>query len=196
VLFNRKKEAYMGYITAIEASRRIGVGERTIRLWISQGKLKAEKVSVNRLAIDEKEVDKIAKKRSKYRDSRQEKYDNDVYERIAELEKQVTLMNDRIAVLEAEKEAASNKVVPVRSPVRQAASVSGDLPDGCIYARDFARQHGVPESSFRRHCSTGIGGDVVETEKSSKGRYLTPVQQEATLQFWDRHDVGYTSLGT
>src|SRR5579863_186515 len=183
---------YMGYITAVEASRRIGVGERTIRLWISQGKLKAEKVAVNRLAIDEREVDKIVKKRSKYKDSRQEKYDSDVYERIAELEKQVALLTDRISMIESEKE--SKKVEKVKKvSVDYAAPVSGDsLPDGCIYARDFARKHGVPESSFRRHINSGIDGDMVEAEKTGKGRYLTSAQQEAALSFWDRHGVRYS----
>lgn len=191
------------YITAIEASRRIGVGERTIRLWITQGKLKAEKIAVNRLAIDEREVDKIAKNRSRYRDGRQdrqERYESDVYERIEELDKQVSelgkqvaLLNDRIAEIERVRVTEKVESVPESVPVVSAA-VSGDgLPVGCIYARDFARQHGVAESSFRRHVSVGMSGDVVETEKTSKSRYLTPAQQEAALKFWDRHGVKHTS---
>lgn len=177
----------MAYITAIEASRHIGVGERTVRLWISQGKLKAEKIAVNRLAIDEREVDRIAKERSKYRDSRQERYDSKLYERIEELEKKVALLSDKIAMIEGEKESKKVKSVSV------SAAVSGDdLPPGCVLARDFAKQHGVTESTFRGHINAGIRGDRVEAEKSAKGRYLTPAQQTATLEFWDRHGVKYT----
>lgn len=188
----------MGYITAIEASRRIGVGERTVRLWISQGKLKAEKVSVNRLAIDEREVDKIARERSKYRGSRQEMYKYDISERLAELDKmvielrkQVALLIDRVAAIE------SKVIVPLEGTEKfKAVSVSSgvvgsddSLPNGCVYTRDFARMHGVPDSSFRRHINSGIGSDKIEAEKSSKGRYLTPNQQKAALEFWDRHGV-------
>ena len=190
----------MAYITAIEASRRIGVGERTVRLWISQGKLKAEKIAKNRLAIDEREVDRIAKERSKYRDRKQERYESDAYERmnervnelekqVNELNKQVILLSGRLAEIERHKVKEKAKDVSVVG-----AAVSDDgLPSGCIYARDFAAQHGVPESSFRRHISSGVGGDKVDAEKGSKGRYLTPIQQEAALKFWDRHGVKHTS---
>lgn len=189
----------MAYITAIEASRRIGVGERTIRLWISKGKLKAEKVAVNRLAIDEREVDRIAKDRSRYADRKQERYKDDIYERmdervnelekqVSELNKQVALLSDKLAAIESMSVVEKVKSVSVSS----SAVSGGSLPSGCIYARDFAAQYGVPESSFRRHLSTGIAGEIVESEKSSKGRYLTPAQQEAALKFWDRHGVKYT----
>lgn len=188
----------MGYITAIEASRRIGVGERTVRLWIAQGKLKAEKVSVNRLAIDEREVDKIAKERSKYRSNRQDVYGYDISERldeldrvVTELRKQVALLIDRVAAIE------SRVVVPLEGnekfkkvSVNSGMVYSDDsLPDGCVYTKDFARVHGVPDSSFRRHINSGIGSDKIEAEKSSKGRYLTHNQQKAALEFWARHGV-------
>jgi len=188
----------MGYITAIEASRRIGVGERTVRLWIVQGKLKAEKVSVNRLAIDEREVDRIAKERSKYRDSRQEVYEYDISERLAELDRVVTELHEQVALLIDRVAAIESKVVVPLGGTEKFKTVSvssgavyGDdsLSDGCVYTKDFARVHGVPDSSFRRHINSGIGGDKIEAEKSSKGRYLTPNQQKAALEFWDRHGV-------
>lgn len=188
----------MGYITAIEASRRIGVGERTVRLWIAQGKLKAEKVSVNRLAIDEREVDRIAKERSKYRSNGQNVYGYDISERldeldrvVTELRKQVALLIDRVAAIEP------RVVVPLEGnekfkkvSVNSGMVYSDDsLPDGCVYTKDFARVHGVPDSSFRRHINSGIGSDKIEAEKSSKGRYLTHNQQKAALEFWARHGV-------
>jgi DNA-binding transcriptional MerR regulator len=184
----------MGYITAIEASRRIGVGERTIRLWISQGNLKAEKAAVNRLAIDEKDVDKIAKERSRYRDSGWERHEGGIYERFSELERQVTeltrqvaLLAERLAVMESLNPTEKAKKIPVSYGT--VVSSGEGLPDGCIFARDFAIQHGVNESSFRRHMNAGIGGEKVDAEVSSKGRYLTLLQQTAALEFWDRHRV-------
>jgi len=186
----------MGYITAIEASRRIGVGERTIRLWISQGKIKAEKIAVNRLAIDERDIDKIAKERSRYRDSGWERHDGGIYERFSELERQVTeltrqvaLLTDRLAAMESLSLTEKAKKIPVSHGM--AVSSGESLPDGCMFARDFAVQHGVNESSFRRHMNAGIGGERVDAEVSSKGRYLTPLQQTAALEFWDRYRVKY-----
>jgi Predicted site-specific integrase-resolvase len=184
----------MGYVTAIEASKRIGVGERTIRLWISQGKMKAEKVAVNRLAIDERDVDKIAKERSRYRDSGWERYEGGIYERLSELERQVTeltkqvaLLTERLAVMESLNRTEKVKKTSVSYGV--AVSSGESLPDSCVFARDFARQHGVNESSFRRHMNAGIGGERVDAEVSSKGRYLTPLQQTGALEFWGRHGV-------
>jgi excisionase family DNA binding protein len=184
----------MGYITAIEASRRIGVGERTVRLWISQGKIKAEKVAVNRLAIDERDVDKIVKERIRYRGSGPEGYEDGIYEKFSELERQVTELTRQVALLTERLEAMEhlNRTEKVEKiPVSHGMAVSSgeSLPDGCIFARDFAVQHGVNESSFRRHMNAGIGGERVEAEVSSKGRYLTPLQQTAALEFWDRHRV-------
>jgi DNA-binding transcriptional MerR regulator len=184
----------MGYVTAIEASRRIGVGERTIRLWISQGKLEAEKVSVNRLAIDERDVDKIAKERRRYRDNGWERHEGGIYEKFSELEKQVTeltrqvaFLADRLAAMESLNRTEKAKKIPVSHGM--AISSGESLPDGCMFARDFAVQHGVNESSFRRHMNAGIGGERVDAEVSSKGRYLTPLQQAAAFEFWDRHRV-------
>lgn len=190
----------MGYITAIEASRRIGVGERTVRLWIAQGELKAEKVSVNRLAIDEREVDRIAKERSKYRNSRQDVYEYGMSERITELDRVVTELRKQVALLIDRMAAIESRVVMPLEGTEKFKTVSvssgmvyGDdsLPDGCVYTKDFARVHGVPESSFRRHINSGIGSDKIEAEKSSKGRYLTPNQQKAALEFWNRRGVKY-----
>ena len=56
----------MRYLTAIEASKRIGVAEKTIRLWVKEGKLKAHHPAKNRLAIAEADVERIAKERQLY----------------------------------------------------------------------------------------------------------------------------------
>src|SRR5690348_1584022 len=47
--------------TAVQAAQRIGVSEKTIRLWIQSGKLKATHLAKNRLAIPESEVERLAR---------------------------------------------------------------------------------------------------------------------------------------
>lgn len=91
-----------------------------------------------------------------------------------------------------------------------------DLPDGCMLATDFAKQHGIAPTTFRDHMIIGLGpgvpwgmGNEMTAEKehidyserdhpSRKGekeRYLTPEQQTAALDFWKRHDVPYQLPG-
>ncbi len=93
-----------------------------------------------------------------------------------------------------------------------------DLPEGCIVYSDFAKQHGLPPTTFRDHIKIGLGPkgalihgpgipedgsvlvkDYVRTESRPKpGReketelYLTSDQQRAALAFWRRHDVAFT----
>lgn len=62
----------MKYLTAIEASKHIGVSEKTIRLWIKEGKLQAHHPAKNRLAIAEVDVERIAKERQLYYGTRPE----------------------------------------------------------------------------------------------------------------------------
>jgi len=92
------------------------------------------------------------------------------------------------------------------------------LPDGCILAIDFARNHGIARETFRDHQNIGIGpkGTLIhgpdvpedgsvqikdwvryeERQKpgrpKEKERYLTADQQHAALLFWQRHSIGFS----
>jgi transcriptional regulator with XRE-family HTH domain len=93
------------------------------------------------------------------------------------------------------------------------------LPDGCILALDFARNHDVKRETFRDHMMIGLGEglihgpdipedtpvgikDWVRYEERNKRvrkdgtiereRYLTADQQHAALAFWKRHAVAYS----
>ncbi|HEX3640081.1 MAG TPA: helix-turn-helix domain-containing protein [Ktedonobacteraceae bacterium] len=215
----------MKYLTAIEASKRIGVAEKTIRLWVKQGKLEAHHPAKNRLAIAEADVERMAQERQLYYGTRPEmsssthtlpdaSVHDDIEQRLASMAQSIANLNatidiqsrrlneltKRVAELEA-RNVPTQPVPPsttadtIPQPKPQIATTAiNSLPDGCILARDFARMHGVPESSFRRHIASGIGGDMVEAGSSKHGRYLTPEQQEATLEFWQRHNVKFTRL--
>src|SRR2546428_3853410 len=56
----------MQYLTATQAARIIGVSEKTVRRWISEGKLMGHHVAKNKLAILESDVEQIVAERLKY----------------------------------------------------------------------------------------------------------------------------------
>jgi MerR HTH family regulatory protein len=86
------------------------------------------------------------------------------------------------------------------------------LPEGCILAIDFARNHDVKRETFRDHMTKGLGPGLIGTHtdtipqrdqvdyserdkpgrKGEKEKYLTGDQQSAVIQFWQRHKVPFT----
>ncbi len=77
--------------------------------------------------------------------------------------------------------------------------------DGCLPIEDFARRHGIQPAILQAHILVGLvkGGmkEHVAAERCDqplRGRwgceyYLTPEQQQAALDFWERHGVPYNS---
>ena len=196
------------YITATEAAKRLGVTEKTVRLWIKSGKLNAHHVATNRLAILETDVEIIKRKREQYQDNKQDvsflvKRVDELTEKCSDLERkcsEIELRYRELSLLIEEMGKKKHVVreypvanhVPVLSHEKEGKKVPADIPHDCVWARDFAVRHGVKESSFRRHINIGIGGDVIEAEKSPKGRYLTPEQQEKAIVFWKQHNVKFS----
>jgi excisionase family DNA binding protein len=56
----------MRYLTATQAAKIIGVSEKTVRRWVSGGKLAGHHIAKNKLAIAESDVEEIVAERSKY----------------------------------------------------------------------------------------------------------------------------------
>ncbi len=79
-------------------------------------------------------------------------------------------------------------------------------PDGCLPIEDFARRHGIQPAILQAHILVGLvkGGmkeHIVAERRDQpfKGRwacgyYLTSEQQQAALDFWERHSVLYNKL--
>lgn len=197
----------------MEASRRLGVNERTVRLWVKKGRLDAHHIAKNRLAILASDVEALKRKR--------EHYEQDDKQDISLLAAKVEALEKRCADLEQKYlellSAACEKgkdepvavsavdavlpvVVPREKPLNRKEK---DLPPGCILARDFARLYGVKPETFRDHITIGIGKGlppeqkdrVVASERPKAGRekeierYLTPDQQKSALAFWSRHGI-------
>jgi hypothetical protein len=106
------------------------------------------------------------------------------------------------------------KVIPEKIPKRTyTRKKDTGLPEGCISATDFANKHGIAPTTFRDHMLIGLGPGTIPGEqgdpmlpvkeqldyserdkpgrKGERERYLTPEQQQKTLEFWIRHGVAF-----
>lgn len=207
----------MKYLSAIDAARIIGVNEKTVRLWVKEGKLSALKPARNRLAIPEPEVEQKAREHQMFSASAEQEHTTTtaaLSARVDELEKMVATLQNRLDELESHASIIAVEPPIFRGPThsssqekkRRTAIVerNTDLPPGHTLIRDFAMQYGVNPATFRDHVTIGIGRgkeqkDRVEASERPKPgraneteRYLTPEQQRAALAFWDRHGVAYT----
>jgi len=207
------------YITASEAARRLGVTDKTVRLWLEKGTygLQAHHSAKNRLAILETDIERIKRERDLYQDEKQDT--TDIIGRIKDLEAKYAALEEKCTELEKRMdERVTELPVPTfatsaidqipraqKRIVERNRDVSPDkeLPPGCILARDFARMHGVAPETFRDHFMKGLGRglevkDKVEvSDRPKPGRsketeyYLTPEQQQAALDFWRRYDIPF-----
>lgn len=109
------------------------------------------------------------------------------------------------------------RVIPEKAPKRvynrkKETRLPEGWTEGCIMAIEFARAHDVKRETFNDHLTKGLGPgligmstdtiserDYVKHEapdnpkrKGEKERYLTPEQQAAAIQFWQRHKVDYS----
>jgi excisionase family DNA binding protein len=199
------------YITATESARRLGVTDKTVRLWIKQGKLGAHHIAKNRLAILVSDVEALRRKRELYQSDEKQEVSL-LVARMEELERKyvdlegkyrelssVVVEKDRSELVSPSSlgSVVSASVVKKRVTV---ASGSGpvDVPQGSMLFAEFGERYGVARGTFTHHVKVGIAGEVVETMKRPKpGRsdhteyWLTPDQQVAVLAFWERHGVSY-----
>ena len=199
----------MKYLTAIEASKRIGVAERTVRMWVQSGKLSAHHPAANRLAIPETEVENLARERRQYKPEVTGNTDvSAILAKMAELEQ-------RVMMLEAEREKYQrvqiNENTPIstlegdytyptytrpktaKNRVSSQSPVNSDLPDGAMLLVDFAARYVY--AGFRQE-----NGNTDKLEVESRPRpgrpgqttyYLLPEQQARALEYWQRHGIEY-----
>jgi excisionase family DNA binding protein len=200
------------YITAVEAARRLGVNEKTVRNWVRAGTLDAHKGAKNRLDILALDIEALRRKRESYQDETPDILH--LVARIEDLERKYSDLGQKYMELSSavaekvEKQAMSepvmaetrvhkkdstdeNKVVPVGAPV--------DLPDGTLTAVDFAKELGMEYSVLEgvmRHgiaLGRGKGKDYIEVTKMASARvgysakYFTPVQQEMARALLRKH---------
>lgn len=182
----------MQEVTAIDAARLTGHSEKTIRRWISSGKLPARQVSKNRYAISTRDL-------RKYIPEAQPDLST-ALARIQELESTQDTLIDRIERLEALVTSLSNghrpdkKASEPKPLIRQRVLIDGDesnqdenqaerseqvLPEGTIIMAQFARDNGLN----RRTVQDWIAAHKVEATTVEGKHYLTPDQQQAMREY-------------
>lgn len=203
----------MRYYNAVQAAKEIGVSDKTIRNWIDEGKLHAERTPSNRLAIPAGEVERL--KRAYARFSGQEESTAALSARLFELEHRCFELEQRVAELEyahSTRKAVYPSVSAFppssppgsalspqkRIPVRSEGIPLVDMPAGSMRFADFAEQYGVPRATMSHHVKAGIAGERIATvERPKPGRpehterWLTPELQEQAVAFWRRHGVKF-----
>ncbi len=181
----------MALLTAREAARRLNRDERTIRRWVSAGKLTPRTSASNRLAIDEQDIERLVERLTE-RDQ-QRRGIIDLEDRVLQLEQEQAAILARLALLE---ERAGTFAPKPAAPDRRPRSLAtpADVPPGSRQATEFAAAHGVHRVTFRDHMTIGIRGDLVahiSIPKPNKpretDRWLSPEQQQAAVDFWQRH---------
>ena len=177
----------MAQFTARAAAVRLNRNERTIRRWISQGRLAASHIAINRLAIEEAEIARIERDQGHASKSA--------------LERRIDRLEIEFARLSAQLVAGNRRKGndrPTRSPrpTDEMLISEADLPAGSIRASEFAEAHGIRSKTFRYHMLTGLAGEKVEHLAIGKPgrpgeveRWLSLEQQQAAREFWRRHGI-------
>jgi excisionase family DNA binding protein len=200
------------YITAVEAARRLGVNEKTVRNWIRNGMLDAHKGTKNRFDILAGDVEALRCKREGYQDEMPDISHlvariEDLERKYVDLERKYVELIDGIAE-KVEKQAVSQPVmaktrVPQKGPIEEnravPVGVPADLPDGTLTAVDFAKELGIEHSVLEgviRHGMShgrGKGKEYLEVTKVPSARvgysakYFTPVQQKVACALLRKH---------
>jgi len=209
----------MRYYNAVQAAKRIGVSDKTVRNWIAEGKLHATRTPSNRLGIPEHEVEALRKEYAQFsqmeeRASAPSLDTLALSTKIFALEQRCQSLEQRVTELEQER--ASEKAIqppistftpydagPIPHAQKRATdsstSIPLDLPPGSMLFADFGEKYGVPRGTISHHVRVGIAGEKIETvERPKPGRpdhterWLTPEQQEKALDFWRRHGVKFS----
>jgi hypothetical protein len=80
------------------------------------------------------------------------------------------------------------------------------LPSGCISIDDFAHQYGIRPATLKSHILIGLGKGQVKERLAAELHnvpakigweqqyYLTPEQQDQTLNFWRRHGIAFIGV--
>jgi excisionase family DNA binding protein len=162
----------MEYVTIMEAARRCGVSDKTIRRAIHKGTLPARSPQSNRSEIAVSDLERFASEQGS------EHVQGAPSSRITALEGRVQVLEQQVQDLLNRREAAT----PRRSSQRT-ERLTGSLPRNLVALLAFARLHSVPETKVLTHASWDMAllpikrgewidhnGTVVKEALDAKGR--------------------------
>jgi excisionase family DNA binding protein len=103
----QKEVSALGYVTAAQAARIIGVSDKTVRTWVKAGILSADHPAKNRMAIPRAEVEQLAQERARYQEPATTPGTANLTHQVAELKNEINILKQKVAVLE--KKSASGE---------------------------------------------------------------------------------------
>lgn len=131
----------MEYVTIMEAARRCGVSDKTIRRAIRKGTLPARSPQPNRSEIAVVDLERFA------RGQGSGPVQGEASSRIAALEERVHILEQQVQELRDHLESAP----------RRSERLTGTLPRHLVSLLAFARLHSVPETKVVTHASREMG---------------------------------------
>jgi DNA-binding transcriptional MerR regulator len=208
----------MHYYNGISAAKHIGISYKTLLRYIERGLIIPEegKTPSGQLVISQEQVERLRKQveteRAQFGRS-QTSIDSPLDNDTDSLWIAVHALERRVSVLERQIEHGTpSPTVSLREPQKQPfisptpydtdqaiqghenrivapkRGIPDDRPVGTIRLIDFAKLHGIPESSIRRWAASGMIETTTGTQPDGKiGHWLTPEQQERALETLRRH---------
>jgi excisionase family DNA binding protein len=135
----------MEYVNIMEAARRSGVSDKTIRRAIHTGKLSARFPKRNRCEIALSDLEQFRPGHVPGQGSTQ------LEQRVAELEQRVQELDQQVQQILSTLEAPKTK-----HPSRRAERTTGPLSKNLVPLLAFARLHSVAESKVQTHVDMGL----------------------------------------
>jgi len=155
------------YVNIMEAARRCGVSDKTIRRWIHAQKLRAQFPHPNRCEIAISDLEPFLP--GHLPGQGEEPLEN----RVAALERQVQALERQVQQLLA-RPGASREQRP--SPSRKHRSTTGPLPRHLVSVLAFAELHRIPQQKVHAHIEISL-------LSVHKGTWTDHDGQEVTLAF-------------
>lgn len=205
----------MRYLNAAQTAKRLNVGDKTIRRWLSAGKYfpGALKKVTGEYAIPENEVEELRIHRASFIEPDETSHVRSTDDiavlvaRIAALEQRCTELERRIdekSIAMPISSSTTSTTAPIRRAQKRATdenkAVPSELPPGTLAATDFASQIGVTYDHFKNFIRRGVYGqrlDITEIPHPTKKKkdsdeptmqyFLTPEQQEAACALLRRY---------
>ncbi len=197
----------MDLLTIEEAKKRLGVSDSTLRRWMRKGKIKAQLIE-HRYYFRAEDVDRLLPKQ-KDTDALSQRLGNaeanieTLHQETAKLRQEIEDLKTAVQELSQraqrhEKTTMKEKAVssPVKRDTDQHTAVSAPAGD-TIAATLFAEQHGVNRRTMgdylagKNQWNDRIDSIVIGRSGPNPVHGLTPAQQYAAIDFFQRHHVSF-----
>ena len=173
----------MRYVNAAQAARMLGIGDKTIRRWLKEGKKLPSAIvkATGEYAIPVHEIEELKALRNEFTPLQEEMTSHDqidvsaLAQRLATLEQEVAeLKKGPVPAREhvtaqplkiqstdtmPQKEVAQNRPTIEKKAYHRKKETG--LPEGALPATEFGLAHGVKRETFRDHMNNGLGPGLI-----------------------------------